>query len=267
MTGNDQPLRIVQITDTHIHAVPGARLWGVDVDEGLENVLATLKRWHWPADFLLGTGDLVQDEGESAYQRLLDYLEPLGVPVYCLPGNHDIPVILEGVLNGGQVCRKRHVVHGAWQFILLDSTLPSSAAGHLSERELFFLDSTLKANPDLFTMICLHHQPVPVGSAWLDAMMVDNAKAFFNILDRHSQVRAVVWGHIHQDFAGRRNDVALLGCPSTCVQFKPGSPSALTDEEMPGYRWFKLTPTGEVQTGLERARYAANADQLRAVTV
>jgi Icc protein len=253
MVGNDDgTLRVIQISDTHIHAVSGARLWGVDVDQGLSTVLENLTLWHWPADLLLNTGDLVQDEGQPAYERLLDFLEPLEVPVYCLPGNHDIPMILDGVLAAGNVRRERHVIHGPWQFILLDSTRPNSPGGHLAEKELLFLEQTLEAHPDRYAIVCLHHQPVPVGSAWLDTMMVDNAQGFFHIIDRHPHVRAVVWGHIHQDFSARRNGIELLGAPSTCVQFKPGAAKVAVDDIKPGYRWFRLHAEGSFETGVER---------------
>ena len=34
------PLRIIQITDLHLKAKPGSRLWGADVDAGLNTGLA-----------------------------------------------------------------------------------------------------------------------------------------------------------------------------------------------------------------------------------
>ena len=252
MTRNDRPLRVIQISDTHIHSIPNALLWGVDVDQGLQAVLKRLRSWHWPADIVLNTGDLVQDEGKPAYERLLEHLEPLGIPVYCLPGNHDIPVILESILNGGNIRRESHVKRGTWQFVMLDSTVANSPGGHLTERELLFLETTLEANPDRYAIVCLHHQPVPVGSAWLDTMMVDNAKAFFHVLDRHPQVRAVIWGHIHQEFSDHRIGVAVLGAPSTCVQFKPKSARATADDQTPGFRWFELFANGTLKTGIAR---------------
>jgi Icc protein len=161
-------------------------------------------------------------------------------------------MILDGVLAAGNVRRERHVIHGPWQFILLDSTRPNSPGGHLAEKELLFLEQTLEAHPDRYAIVCLHHQPVPVGSAWLDTMMVDNAQGFFHIIDRHPHVRAVVWGHIHQDFSARRNGIELLGAPSTCVQFKPGAAKVAVDDIKPGYRWFRLHAEGSFETGVER---------------
>ena len=252
MIRKDIPLRVIQISDTHLYAEPGGQMWGVDVDQGLDAVLTRLKTRHWPADLLLATGDLVQDEGGPAYERFHNFLVPLNVPVYCLPGNHDTPAILDKVLATGLVRRERHLAVGAWQFILLDSTVPNSTGGHLAAQELAFLERALTTHPHHYAMVCLHHQPVASGSAWLDTMRVDNADALFNILDRHSQVRAVVYGHIHQAFAARHRGMDLLSAPSTCVQFKPDSATAQADDLGPGYRWFELYADGTLKTGVER---------------
>jgi Icc protein len=250
MTTRDTPLRVVQISDLHLQTRPNGCLWHVDVDQGLAAVLERITTRHWPQDLVLATGDLVQDDG-AAYPRLRASLEPLGVPVYCLPGNHDVPERMTAVLNAGLVCHKRHVIDDYWQFILLDSTLPESPAGHLADAELTFLEQTLRAHPDHHAMVCLHHPPVVIGSAWLDTM-VSNGGDLFAVLDRHPQVRAVVWGHIHQTFSARRHGVELLGAPSTCLQFKPGAADAQADDAPPGYRWFELHADGTLRTGVER---------------
>jgi 3',5'-cyclic-AMP phosphodiesterase len=100
--------------------------------------------------------------------------------------------------------------------------------------------------------VWLHHQPLAIGSPWLDTMAVDNAAEFFRIIDRHRQVRAVVWGHVHQCFEQQRNNVALLATPSTCIQFMPHSEDFAIDPLPPGYRWFELYSDGSFTTGVER---------------
>lgn len=245
-------LRIIQISDTHLYAQPGRQVWGVDVDNSLAAVLERLKARHCPADLVLVTGDLAQEADAEAYRRLRTALEPLDTPVYCLAGNHDITAILAQTLNAYPVWWKRHVIQGTWQFILLDSTVPASPAGHLAEAELAFLADTLNTHPQ-YALVCLHHQPLPIGSPWLDTMTVANGAALFAILDRHPQVRAVIWGHVHQSFSGRRKRMMLLSAPSTCVQFKPEWATPEPDTVPPGYRWFELYPDGTLVTDVERA--------------
>lgn len=252
------PLRVVQITDLHLKAQP-SQLWGVDVDVGLNAVLKHIQENHADADFMLATGDLVGDEPE-AYQRLCQLLEPLELPIYCLPGNHDFPAVMSRVLRNGQVRRERHVVAGDWQFVLLDSSFPNSPDGHLAHSELALLDTVLATGSNLHTVVCLHHNPVPSETPWLDTMMVSNHAALFAVLDRYPQVRAVVWGHIHAEFSDQRNGVHLLAAPATCVQFKPRTSEPQVDELPPGYRWFELYPDGALRTGVERVASTVGAN-------
>ncbi|MDG4550879.1 MAG: metallophosphoesterase [Candidatus Contendobacter sp.] len=245
------PLRVVQITDLHLKTTPGGRLWGADVDAGLNAVLAHIQERQPTADLVLATGDLVGDEPD-AYPRLLQALEPLGLPVYCLPGNHDFPAVMSRALRGGRVRWERYFVAGHWQFVLLDSSFPGTPDGHLATGELALLDTVLATGPERPTLVCLHHNPLPVGTGWLDTMTVSNGAALFAVLDRYPQVRAVVWGHIHGEFADRRGHVQLLAAPATSVQFRPDSPEPRVDDLPPGYRWFELYPDGALQTGVER---------------
>jgi len=254
------PLRIVQITDLHLKTEP-SRLWGADVDAGLNAVLSHIRDRAPPPDFIIATGDLVGDEPD-AYRRLRAMLEPLGVPVYCLPGNHDFPAAMGRALRGGPLRWERHLVFGNWQLVLLDSSFPNSPVGHLARRELALLDTALAVHPDLHALVCLHHNPLPVGTVWLDTMTVVNGAALFAVLERYPRVRAVVWGHIHAEFAGLRGDIRLFAAPATSVQFKPNTPEPEVDELPPGYRWFELYPDGTLQTGVERVEPAMRSHGL-----
>ena len=245
------PLRVIQISDFHLQSAPGSRVWGVDVDAGLGAVLAHIQKHHPQPDFVLATGDLVGDQPE-AYPRVRQALETLGVPVYCLPGNHDIPAAMGQALREGQVRWARYVEAESWQVVLLDSSVANSPTGYLAYRELTLLDTALAAHPERHTLVCLHHNPVPSGTAWLDTMMVGNHSALFALLDRHLQVRALAWGHIHAEFSDQRGALRLLGTPSTCVQFKPDSAVPEADALPPGYRWLELHADGTLHTGVER---------------
>lgn len=249
---NQQPLRILQFTDTHLYAEEEGALLGINTQESLRAVLELAQRRHWPTDLVLATGDLTHDASAQAYGRFVQLLEPLGLPVYCLPGNHDEALALRRHLNSAQVQAPAQVLQEHWQLCLLDTALPGSEGGHLATHELERLQEQLQAHPDRHTLICLHHQPVLMGSAWLDSMAVDNADELFGVLDQHPQVRGILWGHVHQDFDQWRDDVRLLATPSTCIQFAPGSEDFALDDQPPGYRWLHLYPDGRIDTGVER---------------
>jgi 3',5'-cyclic-AMP phosphodiesterase len=249
---NPTPLQLLQFTDTHLFADAAGALLGVNTEQSLQAVLNLARQRHWPPDLVLTTGDLVHDGSVQAYARFLRHFSDLGVPVYCLPGNHDDAPILRARLQQPSVRTLDHVVQDHWQFCLLDTSVPGSEGGHLAEAELQRLDAQLTAHPDHHALVCLHHQPVPMGSRWLDTMAVDNADALFAVLDRHPQVRGLLWGHVHQDFHQQRQGVQLIASPSTCIQFAPVSTEFAIDDTPPGYRWLRLHADGRIDTGVER---------------
>ena len=106
----------------------------------------------------------------------------------------------------------------------------------------------------MHTLVCLHHQPVVIGCDWLDQQMVSDADAFFDVLDRYAGVRAVLWGHVHQEIDRQRHGVRLLASPSTCVQFAAGSAKFKADDQPPGYRWLDLHSDGRIDTAVSRVR-------------
>lgn len=245
------PVRIAQITDTHLYADPGGRLLGLNTRQCLLAVIE-LALQQGPPQLVLASGDLAHDGTAQAYRQLRDCFSRLGAPVYCLPGNHDEAVALREHLNHSRFHSVRSHRAGGWQLVFLDSSVAGREGGHLTDSELAALDAALGQQPDAPALICLHHQPVEVGSRWLDSMKVDNPDAFFAIVDRHPQVRVILWGHVHQEFAQRRNEVLLLAAPSTCLQFLPGSERFAVEEIPPGYRWLDLYPDGTLKTGIER---------------
>jgi Icc protein len=246
-----EPLRIAQITDTHLYADPDGRLLGLNTRRCLEAVIELALQGP-PLDLVVASGDLSHDGTRQAYRQLRSCFSPAAVPVYCLPGNHDEPATLREELNQGCCHSTAELSLDAWQLIFLDSTLAGSEGGHLAPAELNRLEAALQKRSDTFALIWLHHQPVDIGSRWMDTMKVDNPAPFFDIIDRHAQVRGVIWGHVHQAFDTHRADVRLLAGPSTCVQFLPGSESFAVDAIPPGFRWLELHPDGSFATGIER---------------
>ena len=245
-------IRVLQITDTHLFASSSGCLLGLNTEQSLLAVIARIRASHLPADLILATGDLVHDGTAAAYRRIFRHLNNFGLPVYCLPGNHDEASSLQQSLGNGQIRYTSDAHHGNWHFIFLDSTIADSEGGHLSEVTLQTLEAQLQSAPDDHTLVCLHHQPVLTGSRWLDTMAVDNREEFLAVIKRYPQVRGILWGHVHQQFDGMHNNVRLMSSPSTCVQFLPHSNRFAIDTATPGYRWLELHPDGRIETGVER---------------
>jgi Icc protein len=137
---------------------------------------------------------------------------------------------------------------GAWRIVLLDSALPGSASGRLSEKMLAQLEVALSTAGGRHCLVTLHHHPVAMSSRWLDRVGLENAEEFFNVVDRHDNVRGIVWGHVHQAYEGMRKDVRLLATPSTCAQFVPHADEFAVDRHPPAYRTLELQSDGSLLT-------------------
>lgn len=245
-------MKIIQFTDTHLFAKPTQALCGMNTSQSLAAVLDLAKKTDWAPDLILATGDLSQDETEASYQNFLNFFEPLGVPVFCLPGNHDLPARMSTLLSHENVHVTRQVLHDDWQLLMLNSVVIGQHGGHLRQEELNFLDQCLSVHEDLHTLVCLHHNVLPAQTKWLDTMTLKNASEFFDVIDHHKNVRGVLTGHIHQAFSAKHGDVPVFASPSTCIQFLPGSPKFSLDTKTPGYRWLDLKPNGSIKTGVRR---------------
>jgi Icc protein len=244
-------LKILQLTDTHIYADAVGQLLGINTLDSFQAVLRHFRETHWPLDLLLATGDLVHDASPRGYQRMAEMLSGFAVPVLSLPGNHDKPGVMQEHLQAPGVHTESVSDHGNWRFVMLDSVVPDSEGGHLRDEQLQILEEAL-ASATQHVLVCLHHQPVNVGSAWIDTMAISNPEAFFDIIDRHDCVRGILWGHVHQTYEGERNGIRLMASPSTCVQFAPNVDDFEVDHEPPGFRILALHADGSIRSEVVR---------------
>jgi Icc protein len=244
----ERVLRLLHITDTHLHANAESRMRGVNTYDTFRAVVEHAMSNPVRPDVILATGDLVQDETRAGYEAFRAVLKKCGVPVYCIPGNHDSPPIMADVLGVSPFQVGGELRQGNWSLIMLNSFSPGDDGGQLDQSELNRLQELLQTNRSLHTMICVHHQPIPMGSRWLDGVGLRNADEFFEIVNQYSQVKGILWGHVHQASDRHRKGIRLISTPSTCSQFLPNSDDFALDARSPGYRWLDLSVNGTITT-------------------
>lgn len=201
-----------------------------------------------PPDAIIATGDLVQDETRAGYEHFREALARYNLPVYCIPGNHDSPDIMNDVIGNSPFQVGGTVTLDNWSIILLSSFSHGDDGGRLSASELERLRKTLAVSKSSHALICVHHHPVPMGSRWLDGVALRNSDEFFAVVDQSTQVRGILWGHVHQASDAMRDHVRLMSTPSTCSQFLPNSDNFALDTRTPGYRWLELRQDGTIET-------------------
>jgi Icc protein len=241
-------LRLIQFTDPHLYGSETETLRGIATLPALKAALADARQsTAWPPDVVLVTGDLVQDD-PSGYVHIRRVFGHLGMPVLCIPGNHDDPAVMRRELRVDPFTVGGYRDFGAWRVVLLDSALPGSASGRLSDRTLAQFEEALSTAEGRHCLVTLHHHPIAMSSRWLDRVGLENAEEFFNVVDRHDNVRAIVWGHVHQAYEGMRKNVRLLATPSTCAQFVPHADEFAVDRRPPAYRTLELQSDGSLLT-------------------
>nr|MBX2809039.1 metallophosphoesterase [Cellvibrionaceae bacterium] len=173
-------MKIVQITDSHLGAEPGDTLLSMDPDESLCDVLALVKQQQPEIDLVLATGDIANEASAAAYRRfyslVCDYLPS---PFAWLPGNHDKPELMAETVEASD-CRVLDL--GRWVLILLNSQVSGKIYGNISQAALASLPSLLQAHAGKHVLMSFHHQPVPIGSRWMDNYILQNAEAFWRVI-------------------------------------------------------------------------------------
>jgi len=186
------------------------------------------------ADFIVSTGDLVNNGAAGEYQAARRVLGlaggaaapgPLALtaeglnqkPFYCLPGNHDDREYFFTTLFGEAQARpllNASFVHQGVQFVCLD--VGPAVKATLHPETLEFLRQSLEAG--LPAIILIHHAVVPVGARWMDRFLADELALFWQALDGHA-VLGILCGHLHNTYEQLVNNIPVLGLRATVFQF------------------------------------------------
>lgn len=250
-----EPIRIVQVTDTHLYGVRDGTLLKLNTHDSLSMVIDLIRQSENTIDLILATGDIAQDASESAYNYFKEYIGTLNAPFRWIPGNHDSSAVMKQ-MSGNTGASEKTVQISNWQIIMLDTSILGHVHGLLNPTEMEFLSTTLKqAREDKsidHVLICMHHNPVPGSSGWMKDIGLRNDAEFLKLVGSCDFVRAVVYGHIHQELDFMHENIRMLCSPSTCIQFKPKVMDFSLDRVNPGYRRLTLNPDGSIDTEVVR---------------
>ncbi|RRE57925.1 3',5'-cyclic-AMP phosphodiesterase [Klebsiella pneumoniae] len=214
-------VRILQITDTHLFAEKHETLLGINTWDSYQAVLSAIHASQRPCDLIVATGDLAQDHSSAAYQHFAEGIASFAAPWRAISSR------LAGLPIAGMIS--------------------SSWSG----------EHKLAEAPERYTLLLLHHHPLPAGCSWLDQHSLRNAGALDSALSAWPRVKHLLCGHIHQELDLDWNGRRMMATPSTCVQFKPHCANFTLDTVSPGWRWLELHPDGTLTTEVCRLEGAA----------
>jgi Icc protein len=209
------PLRIAQITDTHI-VLEGSKWHGVDTTERLNQVVQhinTLK-----PDLVVHTGDLTEDGDIPSYQRAFSLLNQLKMPYYLTPGNHDNFHNLRSIFTdqpfqndpfGHYVIEQKGI-----KLIIMDSTIQGEVFGTLCSHRKQWLETELQKG-SLPTLIFMHHFPIEVAESLFNKFRLLNGEELERLLKSYPHVKGVYCGHYHHATASNFSNAICWISPST----------------------------------------------------
>ena len=240
-------MRILHLTDPHLFADAKGDLRGTETYASLRAVLDHYREGNWHADLAVVTGDLIQDDSAGAYDHFCQLLGTLQLPVYCVPGNHDVRQLMRKAIAEPPFYYCASLLSDNWLIVGIDSCVSGQAGGHLEDAELARLKAEIAATSVPNVMVCLHHPPVQMGSKWLDTVGLDNGQEFLEIIAASGKVRLAIFGHVHQPYDADHGGVSIIATPSTCRQFAQGSDEFAVDDNPPAYRRISLHADGSYE--------------------
>ncbi len=219
-------------SDAHIAADASLEHGGVNMTQNLAGCVRQLADWPVKPAAIIVNGDLAFADGLPAdYAAFGPLIHPLRAlaPIHLSLGNHDgrgnfWRAFPHDAARVASVPEKQAVFlstrHANW-FLLDSLDLTAHRTGDLGPQQLQWLARGLAAHPEKPALVVCHHPLDPTG-----LMGLTDSAALEDVLIRHRQVKAFIFGHTHNwSIAQHASGVHLVNLPQTAYPFLPGRPS------------------------------------------
>ena len=213
---------LAQISDSHL------RVGGDDgaSARALEAVVRSIGALDPAPQALLVSGDLADSGSAREYERALELLSPLSMPIHVLAGNHDDRDALRDYFatptaNGSASGFLQYATRiGPLRMVVCDTMLPGQNAGSFGPDRLGWLDAELASDRKTPTLVAMHHPPLFFGIRVLDENCLPAAdrRTLGEVVGRNPQIVRIVAGHIHRTIVGALGGCSVYVCPSAYLQ-------------------------------------------------
>jgi hypothetical protein len=219
-------------SDTHINANAKTQAGGLNMADNFAAGVSELAQWRVRPAGIIVNGDLAHNHGTPGdYATFGGLAHPLRAlaPVHLSLGNHDHrdnfwQAFPDDATRIDSVPHKQAsiIISEFADWFLLDSLdVTAQTAGKLGSAQLNWLAIQLAARREKPVIIVCHHPLDITGLLGLKDSLL-----FEELLPRHHQVKAFVFGHTH-DWKITQHDsgVHLINLPQTAYPFHAGCPS------------------------------------------
>lgn len=241
---NDMELKFAQVTDVHISDGQDTAYKVLSHSKELfKDTVQTLNKIKG-LDFVVFTGDMVDEPTGALYREFFTTLSKLNHPSLLVFGNHDSAFadaeLSELTDENGNVIKslldKNTVIdiitrsnpyqqfgsayfafspNKDYRVIVLDTTINerTTSNGYISEEQLNFLDNEISANQDKIIIIFQHHPVIePIKS---EHHKMINPESYLEVLQKYEKVPIAIFaGHYHAARIIRKGNVIHVASPS-----------------------------------------------------
>ena len=236
------PHRILHLSDTHVTA-SGLDADGVDALAALDQILRDCRHLA-DLDLVVVTGDIADDGSPEGCALVRDrvgrFAADRGIPHVYTTGNHDRRPGFTAALGTGHLdAQGADVGHllsgldderaalsmtGGLRVVTLDSLVPGSGHGVVSNAQLSALGELLRDPAPAGTILALHHPPVHTPTApWMTEAGLRNRDELAAVVEG-TDVVAVLCGHFHLQLTGRLGGTAVWATPGVVTRIDLTAP-------------------------------------------
>lgn len=225
---------------------------GYNTFKSLSSVIQKIIKDEVSFDFIIVSGDISQTSTKKSYQLFNSTLQQLEKPIYCIPGNHDDPALLNTFFPDSPINNVTSIEHASTLLIFVNTQIINQQYGQISKDNLIQISALLASKKHLQGIIVLHHPPVTVKSEWMDNIGLKNGPEFLQSINKYKNLKLILFGHVHQEIDTEFAHIRLFATPSTCYQFAPSEKTIQYDNQSPGYRLIKINTEGTIISQVSR---------------
>lgn len=199
---------IAQISDTHI--VPKGQHWKslpeTNVADRLRLIVENINHLNPKPDIVIHTGDAIDDGGHEGYEHLKELLEPLTMPYYIIPGNHDDRKAMREAFQHTSYMPSQGLINYVVddydiRMVALDSVIPEAPEGLLVETHVSWLQQVLNQDKMKPTLVFMHHPLIKSGQKLLDKVRCYVPDHFESFIASYPNIIGILSGHYHKSCA------------------------------------------------------------------
>ncbi len=240
-------IQFIQLSDTHIREPGRLAYRRLDTAPYLERAVNAIMALPQKPEAVVMTGDLTDFGRIQEYEHLARLIEPLDMPVYLMPGNHDDRDNLRVVFSDHSYLGQSGYVQyempiGKLMLLALDTTMPGESSGALCAERLNWLAEKLDVYRDQPVVVAMHHPPFQTMIGHMDRIGLLSGQAeLSDLLSGYTNVERVICGHLHRAidvrFAGTIASTTPSPAHQVSLDLSENGPSAWTLEP-PAFRVF-----------------------------